>query len=177
MNPVAVDLSRPNENVEPGRYGSMIPVTPANGMTLICRTKPGSGDAIRAAGAAIEKVVQDDPHALAVLRLHFARWILFDDDTRFIYMAIFDTDFDKYAEDVLSLFKSMESKGVTPFFSYLEGFPEDWKENPVAFAKWAGEVHAPSFAEYAEYPGVTGVEVVKALTVKQGLSEVLDQMQ
>jgi hypothetical protein len=31
--------------------------------------------------------------------------------------------------------------------------------------------------EYAEYPNVTGVEVVKALKVKAALSDMLDQMQ
>jgi hypothetical protein len=56
-------------------------------------------------------------------------------------MAIFDTDFDKYVEDVLTLFKRVESAGVIPLFAYMEGFPEDWKENPAAFVKWAREVH------------------------------------
>jgi hypothetical protein len=31
--------------------------------------------------------------------------------------------------------------------------------------------------EYGEYPGVTGVEVIKALKVKAALSDMLDQMQ
>ena len=67
--------------------------------------------------------------------------------------------------------------GLNTVFEYLEGFPEDWRENPTAFAKFAREHQCPSFAEYAEYPGITGVEVVKALKVKQSLSDMLDQMQ
>ena len=78
------------------------------------------------------------------------RWALFDDDTRFICMAIFDTNFDKYVEDVLTLFKRAESAGVIPLFACMEGSPQDWKENPAAFAKWAREVHVPSFVEYAK---------------------------
>jgi hypothetical protein len=152
----------------------MMPVTPANGFTLICRTKPGSGDAIRAYGRRLEEAVRGDPAALAVLRLHYLRWILFDEDTRFIYMGIFDTDFDKYVEDAVMLFKKL---GLNTVFEYLEDFPEDWRENPAAFAKFARDHQAPSFAEYAQYPDVTGVEVVKALKVKQGLTEVLDQLQ
>ena len=81
-------------------------------------------------------------HALAVLALHYARWILFDDDTRFIYMAIFDTDFDKYADGRgRCSVKAMESKGVAPFFENLEGFPEDWKENPAAFVRFVCDGH------------------------------------
>jgi len=47
----------------------------------------------------------------------------------------------------------------------------------AAFAKFAREHQANSFMEYAEYPDVTGAEVVKAVRVKNALSEMLDQMQ
>jgi hypothetical protein len=57
VKPVAWALPRADERIEAGRYGSMIPMTPANGMTLICRTKPGTGNAIRTAEAAIAKGV------------------------------------------------------------------------------------------------------------------------
>jgi hypothetical protein len=174
IKPIALAYPRKDVKIEQGRYGSLMPVTPANGFTLICKTKPGSGDAIRAYGRRLEEAVKNDPDALAVLRLHYLRWILFDNDTRFIYMGIFDTDFDKYVEDAVMLFKSL---GLNTVFEYLEDFPEDWRENPAAFATFAREHQAPSFAEYAEYPNVTGVEVVKALKVKQGLTKVLDQLQ
>ena len=174
MKPIASAYPRDDVQIQQGRYGSMMPVTPANGFMLICRTKPGSGDAIRASGKRLEEAVKNDPNALAVLRLHYARWLLFDNDTRFIYMAVFDTDFDKYIEDAVMLFGSL---GLNTMFEYLEGFPKDWRENPAAFAKFARDHQAPSFVEYAEYPNVTGVEVVKALKVKQGLTEVLDQLQ
>jgi hypothetical protein len=174
MHPLAEAYPRPGEKPTPGRYGSTEPMTLANGMTLICRVKPGRADAIRQAGLAVAKAVAADPNALATLRLHYVRWILFDNDTRFIYMAVFDTDFDKYSEDVLDLFKK---HGLTPLFAECEGFPEDWKDNYAAFAAFARENQAPSFAEYAEYPNVTNIEVVKALTVKSDLSTMLDQMQ
>lgn len=174
MQPVAVALPRADEKIEQGRYGSMMPVTPANGFTLICKVKPGTGDAIRAYGARLEKAIQETPHVLAPLRLHFLRWILFDNDTRFIYMGIFDTDFDKYVEDAVMLFRQT---GLDTIFENLEGFPADWREDPAAFAKFAREHQCPSFAEYAEYPGVAGVEVVKALKVKDALADVLDNMQ
>jgi hypothetical protein len=61
--------------------------------------------------------------ALALLRLHYVRWALFDDDTRFICMAIFDTNFDEYVEDVLTLLKRVESAGVIPLFASHRRFP------------------------------------------------------
>lgn len=174
IKPTAAALPRPNEKIEKGRYGSMMPKTPANGFTLIAKVKPGRADAIRAYATSIEKAVRETPYVLAPLRLHFLRWVLFDNDTRFMYIGIFDTDFDKYVEDAVMLFKQT---GIATVFEQLEGFPEDWRENPAAFAKFAREHQCPAFMEYAEYPDVTAVEVVKALKIKQSLSEMLDQMQ
>jgi hypothetical protein len=44
---------------------------------------------------------------LAVLKLHYLRWVLFPikGETYFMYQGIFDTDFDKYTEDAVELFK------------------------------------------------------------------------
>jgi hypothetical protein len=39
-----------------------------------------------------------------------------------MYQGIFDTDFDKYTEDAVALFKTV---GVNTVFENLEGFPEE----------------------------------------------------
>ncbi|MBV8356857.1 MAG: hypothetical protein JO189_02840 [Deltaproteobacteria bacterium] len=174
MKPQAAALPRTNEKVEEGKFGSAMPKTPANGFTIIAKVKPGRAPTIRGYAASVEKAVQENPSILAPLRLHYLRWVLFDNDTRFMYIGVFDTDFDKYVDDAVMLFKQ---SGITTVFEQLEGFPEDWRENPAAFAKFAREHQAPSFMEYAEYPDATGVEVVKALKVKAALSDMLDQMQ
>lgn len=174
MKPEAAALPRTNEEIGKGMYGSAMPKTPANGFTIIAKVKPGRAATIRTYAASVEKAVQENPRILAPLRLHYLRWVLFDNDTRFMYIGIFDTDFDKYVDDAVTLFKQ---SGITTVFEQLEGFPEDWRESPALFAKFAREHQAPSFMEYAEYPGVTGVEIIKALKVKQALSDMLDQMQ
>ena len=48
------------------------------------------------------------PDCLAVLKLHYLRWVLFEikGDTYFMYQGIFDTDFDKYTEDAVALFSA-----------------------------------------------------------------------
>ena len=81
----------------------------------------------------------------------------------FQYQGIFDTDFDKYTEDAVQLFGQ---SGINTVFTNLEGFPEDWKENPDSFVKFVREHHFPSFLEYGEYPYVTADEVKKALRLK-----------
>ena len=66
---------------------------------------------------------------LAPLRLHYLRWVLFDvgSGLHFQYQGIFDTDFDKYTEDAIQIFTAT---GITTVFTNLEGFPEDWKDQP-----------------------------------------------
>jgi hypothetical protein len=101
------------------------------------------------------------------------RWVLFDDDTRFMYQGIFDTDFDKYTEDAVAIYSKT---GLNTAFENLEGFPTDWKTNPEAFIKFVREHHCPSFIEYGEYPYVSADEIKKALKIKNPLTEMLDQL-
>ncbi|HTK53759.1 MAG TPA: hypothetical protein VL308_17825, partial [Gemmatimonadaceae bacterium] len=93
--------------LEQGRYGPIFPKTPANyGFTIIAKIKAGREAAIREYGKKIEDTIAGLPDGLAVLRLHYLRWVLFDigGDTYFMYQGIFDTDFDKYTEDAVALF-------------------------------------------------------------------------
>jgi hypothetical protein len=160
---------------EQGRFGPTFPKTPAcYGFTVICKVKPGRAETIRNYGKTIEAAIAGDPFVLAPLRLHYLRWVLFDNDTRFMYQGIFDTDFDKYLEDAVSLFIKT---GVETVFVNLEGFPEDWKTNMPALVQFFRDHQCPSFLEYGEYPFVSADEIKKALKVKQALSEMLDQMQ
>ena len=163
--------------LEQGRYGPLFPKTPANyGFTLIAKVKPGREETIRAYGKTIENAIAANPSALAPLRLHYLRWVLFNigGEPYFIYQGIFDTDFDKYTEDAVALFTSL---GVSTTFENLEGFPMDWKTNAPAFVKFVREHQCPSFLEYGEYPFVSADEIKKALKVKASLSAMLDQMQ
>jgi hypothetical protein len=163
--------------VQNGRYGPIYPRTPAcYGFTIIAKIKPGSEAVIRQYGNTIEKTIAGLPNALEVLKLHYLRWVLFDigKDTYFMYQGIFDTDFDKYTEDAVSLFSKY---GLNTVFENLEGFPEDWKTNAPAFVRFVREHQRPSFLEYGEYPYVSADEIKKALKLKAAFSNMLDLMQ
>ena len=162
---------------EQGNYGPVFPRTPAcYGFTIIAKIKPGTEAIIRQYGNTIEKTIAGLPDALEVLKLHYLRWVLFDigKDTYFMYQGIFDTDFDKYTEDAVSLFSKY---GLNTVFENLEGFPEDWKTNSQAFVKFVREHQRPSFLEYGEYPYVSADEIKKALKLKAAFSNMLDLMQ
>jgi hypothetical protein len=163
--------------VQNGRYGPIYPRTPAcYGFTIIAKIKPGTEAVIRQYGNTIEKIIAGLPDGLEVLKLHYLRWVLFDigQDTYFMYQGIFDTDFDKYTEDAVSLFSKY---GLNTVFENLEGFPEDWKTNAPAFVRFVREHQRPSFLEYGEYPYVSADEIKKALKLKAAFSGMLDLMQ
>jgi hypothetical protein len=162
---------------EDGRYGPIYPKTPANyGFTIIAKIKKDSRPNFYKYAANIEEAVGADPGVLAVLKLHYLKWVLFDinGETYFMYQGVFDTDFDKYTEDAVNIFSA---SGLNTVFENLEGFPEDWKTNPAAFVKFVREHQRPSFMEYGEYPYVSADEVKKALRLKAAFSDMLDQMQ
>ena len=164
-------------NLEQGRYGPLYPRTPAcHGFTIVAKVKPGREEAVRAYGKEIESAVAAEPTCLAVLRLHYLRWVLFDieGDTYFMYQGIFDTDFDKYTEDAIALFTAT---GITTVFTNLEGFPEDWKTNAPAFIDFVRKHQRPSFLEYGEYPYASADEIKKALGLRASFAGMLDLMQ
>src|SRR3954467_849894 len=177
IKPAAVVIPKETDHLEKGKYGPIYPRTPAcYGFSIIAKVKPGREEAVRAHGKEIEATIAASPNALAPLRLHYLRWLLFDVGfgLHFQYQGIFDTDFDKYTEDAVELFSQT---GITTVFTNLEGFPEDWKTNPEAFVMFVREHHFPSFLEYGEYPYATADEIKKALRLKSAFSTMLDQMQ
>ena len=165
------------DKVEQGRYGPIFPKTPAcYGFSIIAKLKPGGEEACYQHAKKIEEAVAKDPSCLAVLKLHYLRWQVFqiNGESYFQYQGIFDTDFDKYTEDAVTLFSAT---GIDTVFENLEGFPNDWKTKPEAFVKFVREHQCPSFLEYGEYPYVSADEIKKALKLKAAFSNMLDQMQ
>ena len=165
------------DKVEKGRYGPIFPRTPAcYGFSILAKVIPGREQAFYDHAKVLENAIASNPETLAILKLHYLRWLLFPikGDTYFMYQGIFDTDFDKYTEDAVMLFGST---GINTVFENLEDFPKDWKTNPQSFVKFVREHQCPSFLEYGEYPYVSADEIRKALRVKASLSEMLDQMQ
>jgi hypothetical protein len=165
------------DKIEQGRYGPIFTKSPAcYGFSILAKVIPGREEVFYKYAQDIEKTVAEQPDCLAVLKLHYLRWVLLPikGETYFMYQGIFDTDFDKYTEDAVTLFGAT---GISTVFENLEGFPADWKTNPSAFVRFVREHQCPSFLEYGEYPYVSSDEVKKALKLKAAFSNMLDQMQ
>ena len=177
IRPQAMAIPAETNHLEQGKYGPVYPKTPAcYGFSILAKIIPGGEPVFHEHARKIENALKDQPHFLAPLKLHYLRWLLFpiNGETYFMYQGIFDTDFDKYTEDAVSLFGA---SGVKTVFENLEGFPMDWQTNPEAFVRYVREHQCPSFLEYGEYPFVSADEIKKALVIKSALSEMLDQLQ
>ena len=162
---------------EQGRYGPIFPKTPAcYGFTIIAKIIPGREEVFYEHAKKMENAVAGQPDCLAVLKLHYLRWLLFpiNGETYFMYQGIFDTDFDKYTEDAVALFTAT---GIHTVFENLQDFPMDWKSNPSAFIKFVRDHHHPSFLEYGEYPYISASDIKSALRLRASFSDMLDQMQ
>ena len=141
------------DKLEQGRYGPIFPKSPAcYGFSILAKIIPGREEVFYEYAKNIEKTVASQPDCLAVLKLHYLRWILFpiNGETYFMYQGIFDTDFDKYTEDAVALFGAT---GINTVFENLEGFPADWKTNAPAFVKFVREHQCPSFSYVRDAAG------------------------
>src|SRR5204862_1834957 len=133
------------DRVEQGRYGPIFPKTPAcYGFSIMAKIIPGREEVFYEYARNIEQAVASQPDVLAVLKLHYLRWVLFPikGDTYFMYQGIFDTDFDKYTEDAVAIFAS---SGLNTVFENLEGFPNCWRSSAPAFIQFAPAHHRLSF--------------------------------
>src|SRR5262245_30602357 len=131
IRPQAAVIPKDIAQLEKGKYGPIFPKTPAcYGFSIIARVKPGRAEAIRNYGPAIVKALEGNPHLLAPLKLHYLRWVLFDNDTRFMYQGIFDIDFDKYTEDAIAMIRLA---GVNTVLQNSERCPRDWDTNRAVF--------------------------------------------
>src|SRR3979490_1774854 len=173
--PSAVAVPKETDQLEQGKYGPIFPRSPScYGFSIMEKLIPGREEVFYEYARNIEAAVAVQPDCLAVLKLHYLRWVLLpvNGETYFMYQGIFDTDFDKYTEDAVALFTQL---GVNTVFENLEGFPLDWKTNPEAFIKFVRDHQCPSFLEYGEYPYVSANEIKRALKLKAAFSDMIDQ--
>ena len=142
--------------------GRSFPRRPAcYGFSILAKIIPGREEVFYEYARNIEKAVAGLPDCLAVLKLHYLRWVLFpiNGETYFMYQGIFDTDFDKYTEDAVALFGAY---GINTVFENLEGFPEDWKTNAPGIRQVRPRASVP------ELPGIRRVPLCECRRDQEG---------
>jgi hypothetical protein len=136
--------------------------------TVFARVKPGHEEAIR---AAIESSFADPRREQAMRELgtlHEARHVLFDDDTRYLFVSSFDGDWDRYIEDFAGSYSGVVLDRV---LGHCEGYPG--LADP-AVKEWIADHEPGSVAFAAAYPDATVKQVWRALAIQRAFEQVLD---
>ncbi len=89
--------------------------------------------------------------------VHFARFLLFNNDTQFATMTTFDGDFESYVRDFVVLLHPI----LNPFFVHIEDTEEalPLQKNPDKFLEFALKTLVPSLFWYSGYPTATTLEI------------------
>lgn len=145
----------------------------APGCTLVMKIKPGN---TRPVVEGLLDLFRDKPHIATeaienVGTIHYARWVLLENDTKLLYDVVFDGDFDKYWDDFIFYFRKA---GLTPVFQYMEGFPEDGMKDMAKFKKFTREHQVDPFMEYGAFSGATRGQLRNGQKAYAALQKVLD---
>src|SRR3954447_25505927 len=146
-------------------------VGPTSEFSLFFRVKPGEGEALRDALAALQDTPGYRPgdYDVAIKTIHEARFVLFDDDMRLAFMTSFDGPWDAYMED---FFTSGPTLGLFDvIFRHVEGY-EGLPDRAALKAFILGAEQTA--AAYQRNYGGTVKEIRKALRVNDAFQRVLD---
>ena len=140
-------------------------------LTLIAKLKPGVGPAYRQALAAAQK----NPSALLgqLATIHFARWVLFDNDTRLMFSSNFDGELIAYLRD-FSVKMPAQMDGA---FGACEGYPEKGCKDFEAFTQFVYDRQVETNVFYAAYGDLTVKTILKAGRMKKLADDFVKELQ
>jgi hypothetical protein len=140
-------------------------------LTLIAPLKPGTAPAYKALLAK----AQASPNTALFKKLptiHFARWVVFDNDTRLLFTSNFDGTWEAYLRD----FSVDAPDEMDAVFNVCEDYPERGCRDFEAFMAFARKYQIPTNLFYAAYPHASVKAVLKALEVKKLTDEFVDKL-
>ena len=160
-------MATPAEEISPPGMS----VGPTSEFSLFFHVKPGEGESLRNALRDLQETPGYRPgdYNVAIATIHEARFVLFDDDTRLVFVTSFDGPWDAYMED---FFTSGPTLGLFDvIFRHVEGY-EGLPDLAAVKAFVFGAQRTA--AAYARNYGGTVKEIRKAQRVNRAFQQVLD---
>ena len=155
-------------------------------VTMFYRVKPGHEEAIRREIEAFysnpNRTNADDPRVaagLAQIGVHDMRHVLFDNDTRLLWLTSFDTEWDPYIDDTFQLLGPMPyGKILQHTVEAPEGIaypdsPHTKNSRAIKDIFNANRVIATGFAP--TFPNLTVREIQKGERLRKAFQKVLDR--
>ena len=143
-------------------------------LTAIYTVKPGHAEQLRAACERFVGAIRSaDAPARLKTGLRDVRFVLFDDDRRFLLVTNFETDWDPYIDDVIAVF------GIETWSDLLQHMVEVSLEGlhnggSAAAKQGVQMAQAPAAAYWNSLADKTVPEIRKALQLERAFEQVLD---
>ena len=138
----------------------------SNEFTLICKLKSGGAERLRkllADGFTGERQKNTD----RIATVHDLRFVIFDNDTRVIFAATFDGDWESYIND----FATILPDEIDLLFHECEGYPGI---HSSGIKDWIVSQQVTAIGFYSAYPEASVRDVWKALKTKKAFDTLLD---
>ena len=137
-------------------------------LTAIAPLLPGSAEKLRFILAGIQN--RETSPIERIQTIHYARWVLIDNDTR----LLFTSNFDGGLEDYLEEFAERDEFALNTVFGFCVGWPG--AKPSGAFITYVRDHMVPAAYYYSAYPKYTVKEVKRALHWKQATEKFLQQL-
>ncbi len=139
-------------------------------LTVIAPLKPGAAVALRQVLSALQ-TTPDSP-IKQIATIHFARWVIFDNDSRLLFTSNFDGSWESYLRD----FSQKTPDGMDRIFGHCEGYPAGGCRDFEAFKTYVAKYQVPTDLFYAAYPENSVKAVLEGLRVKALTDEFLRKL-
>jgi hypothetical protein len=155
-------------------------------LTMLYRVKPGREKEIRKELDAFYQTSfrknLEDPRVVAIntkIGVHELRHVLFDNDTRLLWMTSFDTEWDPYVDDTFAVADSLVPYGkiLQHTVEAPDGIADP--DNPITHSSRAAKdlflatrIVATGFAP--TFPSLTCREILKGEQLRKAFQQVLD---
>ena len=124
-------------------------------LTVITPITEGRADILRQVLQAVDG--SPDSPIKRISTIHYARWVIFDNDTRLLFTSNFDGTWEKYLRD----FVELAPDGLDNIWGNCVGYPG--AQPYEGFRDYVRAHQIPTDLFYAAYPDVTVKHVFKAL--------------
>jgi hypothetical protein len=158
------------DKVEQGRYGPIFPKTPAcYGFSIIAKIIPGREEVFYEYARNIEKAVAGQPDILAVLKLHYLRWNLFDIKGKLLQYSGILTRLRPVHQDAVGILRHPVS---APFRNL--GAPEVGRQT-LGIHRSVRDHHRPGFLESGDIVCMRADGIKRPSNSRRRSRGVLDQ--
>ncbi|MGH9310701.1 MAG: hypothetical protein ACRD1U_15100 [Vicinamibacterales bacterium] len=139
-------------------------------LTVIAPLKPGAATTLRQVLNGLQ-VTPESP-IKQIGTIHFARWVIIDNDSRLLFTSNFDGSWENYLRD----FSQKTPEGMDRIFGHCDGYPAGGCRDFEAFKDYVAKYQVTTDLFYAAYPETSVKGVVEALRVKKLTDEFLRQL-